>query len=75
MTQRSQTPPWRRANPKKTSMKLDPEHKADAKARAKEAGRAYPNLVDNMQAAKDQKKQEQRGQSRTGRDARHGKNR
>lgn len=74
MAQRAKTPPWRKANPKKTSIKLDSRHKAEAKERAKEAGRPYPNLVDNMQAAKDQKKAKS-GSSRTGRDARHGKDR
>lgn len=32
--------------------KLNPEKKAKAKAMAKSAGRPYPNLVDNMRAAK-----------------------
>jgi hypothetical protein len=32
--------------------KLDPAKKAKAKAMAKAAGRPYPNLVDNMRAAK-----------------------
>jgi hypothetical protein len=31
---------------------LSPEQKAKAKAAAKKAGRKYPNLVDNMNAAK-----------------------
>jgi hypothetical protein len=31
---------------------LTPEQKAKAKASAKKAGRKYPNLVDNMNAAK-----------------------
>jgi hypothetical protein len=34
------------------SKKLSPEKKAKAKAMAKSAGRPYPNLVDNMRAAK-----------------------
>lgn len=33
-------------------VKLSPKKKAQAKARAKSAGRPYPNLVDNMNAAK-----------------------
>ena len=33
-------------------VKLSPKKKAQAKARAKAAGRPYPNLVDNMNAAK-----------------------
>lgn len=33
-------------------VKLSPKKKAAAKARAKAAGRPYPNLIDNMNAAK-----------------------
>lgn len=35
--------------------KLSPAKKAGAKAAAKAAGRPYPNLVDNMRAAKGKK--------------------
>jgi len=46
-------PPWKRANPKKTAAKkLTLEQKAEARARARAAGRKYPNLVDNMAVAK-----------------------
>lgn len=38
---------WDKKNPKKTSKSLTPAQKAAAKARAKKAGRPYPNLVDN----------------------------
>lgn len=39
---------WRKSAPKDTdSKKLTPEEKKQAKARAKAAGRPYPNLVDN----------------------------
>ena len=39
---------WRKSAPKDTdSKKLTPEQKKKAKARAKAAGRPYPNLVDN----------------------------
>jgi len=38
---------WDKKNPKKTSNTLTPSQKAAAKARAKAAGRPYPNLVDN----------------------------
>ena len=38
---------WDKKNPKKTSKKLTPAQLAAAKARAKAAGRKYPNLVDN----------------------------
>lgn len=34
------------------SKKMSPAKKASAKAMAKAAGRPYPNLVDNMRAAK-----------------------
>lgn len=47
---------WDTKNPKKKSEKLDPSEKAEAKARAKKAGRPYPNLVDNMAAARKKKK-------------------
>lgn len=43
---------WDTKNPKKKSKKLSPAQKAKAKASAKKAGRPYPNLVDNMNAAK-----------------------
>ena len=43
---------WDKKNPKKKSEKLDSSEKSQAKARAKKAGRPYPNLVDNMAVAK-----------------------
>jgi hypothetical protein len=43
---------WDKKNPVKDHEKLSPANKARAKARAKAAGRAYPNMVDNMWAAK-----------------------
>ena len=46
---------WETANPKKKSTPLTPAQKAKAKARAKAAGRPYPNLIDNA-AAKRKKK-------------------
>jgi hypothetical protein len=57
----SQKTPWQRSNPRKRAGKaskhLSPAKKAAAKARAKRAGRPYPNLVDNMRmAAKTTKK-------------------
>ena len=45
-------PVWDTPNPKKKSKKLSPTKKAAAKASAKAAGRPYPNLIDNMKAAK-----------------------
>lgn len=48
------TPPWEKARPKSAGKpkKLSPKAKSSAKAMAKAAGRPYPNLVDNMRAAK-----------------------
>ncbi len=46
-------PVWEKPNPRKgKSKKLTPEQKEGAKAAAKKAGRPYPNMVDNMNAAK-----------------------
>ena len=47
---------WDKPNPKMKSQALTPAQKARAKARAKAAGRKYPNLVDNMAVAKKKKK-------------------
>jgi hypothetical protein len=53
-------PPWKKANPRKKagkkSKKLSPAKKAKAKRAAKKAGRRYPSLVDNMNAAKAKKR-------------------
>jgi hypothetical protein len=46
---------WDKENPKKKSKKLTPAQKSAAKARAKKAGRPYPNLVDNAAVAKKKK--------------------
>jgi len=48
-------PVWETKNPAKKSEKLSPKKKVAAKASAKAAGRPYPNLVDNMNAAKKKK--------------------
>ncbi|WOB48730.1 hypothetical protein NYR97_16020 [Xanthomonas hydrangeae] len=47
-------PPWKRPNPKRKSAStpLSDAQKAAAKQRAEEAGRPYPNLVDNMWASR-----------------------
>lgn len=42
---------WDKKNPNKKSTPLTPEQKKAAQARAKKAGRKYPNLVDNSWAA------------------------
>jgi hypothetical protein len=51
------TPVWEKARPKSLgkSKKLSPAKKAAAKASAKAAGRPYPNLIDNMKAARKKK--------------------
>jgi len=46
---------WDKPNPKKKSTPLTSSQKSSAKATAKAAGRPYPNLVDNMRAAKKKK--------------------
>lgn len=45
---------WKKPRPESAGKpdKLTPEQKAKAKARAKAAGRPYPNLVDNAAAAR-----------------------
>lgn len=49
--------PWDRENPKGDQHQhLGPKEKAEARARAKKAGRPYPNLVDNMAVARAAKK-------------------
>ena len=46
---------WNTKNPATKSKTLTPAQKAAAKARAKAAGRPYPNLVDNAAVAKKKK--------------------
>ena len=46
---------WDKKNPKKTSKKLTSAQKTAAKARAKKAGRPYPNLVDNAAVSRGKK--------------------
>jgi hypothetical protein len=46
------TPPWKRKRPRQPRKPLTPGQKAWARAAARAAGRPYPNLVDNMNAAK-----------------------
>jgi hypothetical protein len=43
---------WNKPDPTKKDKPLTKSQKASAKAKAKAAGRPYPNLVDNMAAAK-----------------------
>jgi len=49
-------PVWETPDPSKKDKKLTKPKKAAAKARAKAAGRPYPNLIDNLAAAKARKK-------------------
>ena len=49
--------PWKKPAPKRSpKTKLTPSSKAKAKASAKKGGRTYPNLVDNMRAAAEQRR-------------------
>lgn len=53
--------PWKKAPPQKSKhTKLTPKSKAKAKKAAKKAGRTYPNLVDNMNAARKQRSRSQK---------------
>jgi hypothetical protein len=54
------TPPWKQTKPAAgaAKTKLTPESIEWAKARAKAAGRRYPNLVDNMAASRRQQEGE-----------------
>lgn len=45
-------PPWKRKRPPGHSRPLSENQKAAARERAMKAGRRYPNLVDNMWAAR-----------------------
>lgn len=51
-TTTSDTPVWEKPGPKGKSKKLSPEQITKARARARAAGRPYPNLVDNMAVSK-----------------------
>ena len=50
-------PPWKKPGPKASARPepLTARQKAAARQRAEEAGRRYPNLVDNMWAARQPK--------------------
>ena len=52
----SSLPPWKRKNPNPKSRKLTPKQRHEARTRARAAGRRYPNLVDNMAAARKRNK-------------------
>lgn len=62
------TSPWKKPRPKAApKTKLTPASVRRAKAAAKAAGRRYPNLVDNMNAARAQREAAARpgGKSKT----------
>lgn len=54
-------PPWRKkrsaASPKRGSVRLTAAEKERARKRAQQAGRRYPNLVDNMWVAQQRRKE------------------
>ena len=54
MGKKPSKPVWDKERPKSAGKpsKLSASQKASAKAKAKAAGRPYPNLVDNMAAAR-----------------------
>ena len=57
MPAKKKAAPWNKPAPKKARhTKLTAKSKSRAKAAAKQAGRKYPSLVDNMNAAKKQRK-------------------
>jgi hypothetical protein len=63
-------PVWKRAAPAKAKHHaLSPAKKSAAKKSAKRAGRPYPNLVDNMRAAR--KKKTKTSKARSARPAAH----
>ena len=56
MKKSSPKEPWEKSAQKQSRhTELTPTSKARAKAAAKKAGRKYPSLVDNMNAAKKQR--------------------
>ena len=51
-TRQAPIPPWRKRNPRKKHTRLTPAQIEMARERAARAGRTYPNLIDNMWAAR-----------------------
>ena len=53
--------PWKEPNPRKAAgtspRKLTAAQRAEARARARKAGRKYPNLVDNMAVLRKKRKE------------------
>ena len=58
MATKKSKPVWEKARPKSlgSPKKLSSAKKAAAKASAEAAGRPYPNLIDNMKAARKKKR-------------------
>lgn len=48
-------PPWERKRPVQRAKTLTAKERHEARSRARTAGRAYPNLVDNMAVIKKRK--------------------
>ncbi len=56
MAAKTEKEPWKKKAPAHSKhTKLTAESKAKAKSAARRAGRTYPNLIDNMNAAKKQR--------------------
>lgn len=65
MRKSSNKAPWKRKRPKaRTRTKLNEDDKDAAQSRAARAGRRYPNLVDNMWAAKRKKKRKTKNKTK-----------
>jgi hypothetical protein len=62
MPTKKQKVPWMKPNPKGEGphKKLSSGEKGSAKARAKKAGRPYPNLIDNMAASREKSSKKHR---------------
>lgn len=57
MAKKNTNAPWKKLPPEKSRhTKLTPKSKEKAKKTARKTGRKYPNLVDNMNAAKNQRR-------------------
>jgi hypothetical protein len=64
MAQRKKNGPWERENPRqaegKESKHLSPTEKSQARRSAQEAGRRYPNLVDNLRVVNRRRSKKER---------------
>ena len=64
-----ETEVWDKPNPVKKHKTLSTSKKAAAKARAKAAGRPYPNMIDNMWAARNEEKMQEGALNERGADS------